>query len=105
MLKVCTQLRIFVYLLIKRSKMNTTTMRDLRANMKAHFDALEEDHDILLVPRSGNKEAIVMMTLSEYNSIKETEYLLSSPENKRVMEQAMAELEGGETVAFITEDE
>lgn len=84
--------------------MNTTTMRDLRANMKAHFDALEENYDVLLVPRSGDKEAIVVMTLSEYNSMKETEYLLSSSENKRVIEQAMNELEGGETVAFTTED-
>ena len=84
--------------------MNATTMRDLRANMKAHFDALEEDYDVLLVPRSGNKEAIVVMTLSEYNSMKETEYLLSSPENRKVIEQAMNELEAGETVAFTPED-
>ena len=85
---------------VNNMTMNTTTIRDLRANLKTYFDALEEDHDILLVPRGGNKEAIVMMTLSEYNSMKETEYLLSSPENKKVIEQAMAELEGGETVPF-----
>lgn len=80
--------------------MNTTTLRDLRANMKAHFDELEENHDVLLVPRSGSKEAIVVMTLSEYNSMKETEYLLSSQENRSIMEKAMKELDGGETVAF-----
>ena len=84
--------------------MNTTTLRDLRANMKSHFDALEENKDILLVPRSGEKEAIVIMTLSEYNSMKETEYLLSSPENKKVMEQAMSELENGDTIAFNEEN-
>ena len=80
--------------------MNTTTMRNLRANMKSYFDSLEENKDILLVPRSGNKEAVVIMTLSEYNSIKETEYLLSSAENRKVIEKAMAELEGGDTVEF-----
>ncbi|MEQ9302069.1 MAG: type II toxin-antitoxin system Phd/YefM family antitoxin [Cyclobacteriaceae bacterium] len=84
--------------------MNTTTLRDLRANMKAHFDELEENQDVLLVPRSGNKEAIVIMTLSEYNSMKETEYLLSSHENAKVMEKSMRELEGNETVEFDISD-
>jgi len=84
--------------------MNTTTLRDLRANMKAHFDKLEDDHDVLLIPRSGNKEAIVVMTLSEYNSMKETEYLLSSVKNRKVMEKAMTELEKGETVVFDPEN-
>ncbi len=84
--------------------MNTTTLRDLRANMKAHFDKLEENQDILLVPRSGNKEAMVVMTLSEYNSMKETEYLLSSPENVKVMEKAKRELDGDQTVAFDLSD-
>lgn len=80
--------------------MTTTTMRDFRANMKNYFDALENDKDILLVPRQGNKEAIVMMTLSEYNSIVETDYLLSSEENRVVIEKALKELEGGDVVEF-----
>ena len=85
--------------------MNTTTIRDLRANMKAYFAKLEADQDVLLIPRSGNKEAIVIMTLSEYNSMKEMEYLLSSRANRKVMEQAMEELEGGETVSFKLEEQ
>jgi len=75
-------------------------MKKLRANMKSYFDSLEEDRDILLVPRQGQKEAIVIMTLSEYNSIVETEYLLSSAENRKVMEKAMKELENGSVVEF-----
>ncbi|MEM7550121.1 MAG: type II toxin-antitoxin system Phd/YefM family antitoxin [Bacteroidota bacterium] len=80
--------------------MDTTTLRDLRANMKAHFDSLDENKDILIVPRSGEKDAIVIMTLSEYNSIKETEYLLSNPENRKVLETSMKELERGDTIDF-----
>ena len=68
--------------------------------MKSYFDSLEEDRDILLVPRQGQKDAIVIMTLSEYNSIVETEYLLSSAENRKVMEKAMQELENGSVVEF-----
>jgi len=86
-------------------KMNTVTLRDLRSNMKTYFDKLEENQDVLIVPRSGDKEAIVLMTLSEYNSMKETEYLLSSPTNRKIMEQAMIELDGNETVEFKVKDE
>ncbi len=80
--------------------MNTTTMRDLRANMKAHFDAVEDNQDVLLIPRSGKKEAIVIMTLSEYNSMTETDYLLSSESNRKFMEEAKRQLEAGEVVEF-----
>jgi len=78
--------------------MTTTTMRELRANMKTYFDALEDDKNVLLVPRQGKREAIVIMTLSEYSSIVETDYLLSTQENRIVIENALKELEGGEVV-------
>ena len=80
--------------------MNATTMRDLRANMKAYFDAVEDNQEILLIPRSGKRETMVIMTLSEYNSLMETDYLLSSEANRKVMEQAKRELETGEVVEF-----
>jgi len=85
--------------------MNTATLRDLRSNMKTYFDELDENKDVLIVPRSGGREAIILMTLSEYNSMKETEYLLSSPANRKIMEQAMLELEGNDTIEFKVEDE
>lgn len=84
--------------------MTTATMRDLRANMKAYFDSLEEGKQVLLVPRQGKKEAIVIMTLSEYNSIVETEYLLASKENRKVLEKAMKELEGDEVIEMNMKD-
>jgi len=84
--------------------MNTTTMREFRANLKAYFDSVEDNQDILLIPRSGKKEAMVIMTLSEYNSMKETEYLLSTEANRRSLEKSMKELEEGKTVKFKLED-
>jgi len=84
--------------------MNTTTMREFRANLKAYFDSVEDNQDVLLIPRSGTKEAMVIMTLSEYNSMKETEYLLSTKANRRSLEKSMKELEEGKTVKFKLED-
>jgi len=84
--------------------MNTTTLRDFRANLKAYFDSIEDNQDILLIPRSGKKEAMVIMTLSEYNSMKETEYLLSTEANRQVLEKSMKELEEGKTVKLKLKD-
>jgi antitoxin YefM len=80
--------------------MTTTTIRELRANMKTYFDSLEDNKEILLVPRQGDKEAIVIMTLSEYNSITETEYLLSTKSNRKVIEKALKELDNEEVTEF-----
>ena len=80
--------------------MTTATMRELRANMKSYFDSLDDNKEVLLVPRKGSKEAIVIMTLSEYNSIVETEYLLSTEENRSVIEKALEELESGNVHEF-----
>ena len=78
--------------------MTTTTMRELRANMKNHFDALDENKDILIVPRKGEKDAIVIMTLSDYNSMADTEYLLSTEANRKVINKALKELDSDELV-------
>lgn len=84
--------------------MTTTTIRELRANMKSYFDSLEDNKDILLVPRQGDKEAIVIMTLSEYNSLTETEYLLSTEANRNVIEKALKELDSEEVTVFKIEE-
>jgi len=71
--------------------------------MKNHFDALDDNKDILIVPRNGDKEAIVIMTLSEYNSMVETDYLLSTEANRKHLEQSLKQLDSGKTKELILE--
>ena len=80
--------------------MTTTTIRELRANMKSYFDLLEDNKEVLLVPRQKGKEAIVIMTISEYNSITETEYLLSTDSNRKLIEKALLELDNSKVTEF-----
>jgi len=80
--------------------MTTTTFRKLWANLKSYFDSVDENKDILIVPRNGDRDAIIIMALSEYNSIVETEYLLSTEANRNMLEQSLNELENDETVEF-----
>ena len=72
--------------------MQAATLEDFKSNMNKYLDTIEESYDILVIPREEDKEAIVMMTLSEYNSIMETEYLLSTKENRDVMARSLAQL-------------
>lgn len=73
------------------------SMTDLRANMAKYFDEVEADHAELVVTRQG-REPLVLMTLSDFESMNETMYLLSSPANARMLRESIAELEAGKGV-------
>jgi antitoxin YefM len=56
-----------------------------------------EDHETLIIHRPGGK-SVVMMSLDEYNSQKETEYLLSSPKNAERLLNSIKNIEEGKTI-------
>ena len=68
--------------------MRTANYTDLRANLKGYIDSVIDDCDTVLINR-GNGTGVVMISLEEYNSLKETEYIMSS-------EQTMNDIRKGE---------
>jgi antitoxin YefM len=58
--------------------MRTTNYTELRSNLKTFLDGVVEDNEALIVQRPGNT-SVVVVSLDEYNAIKETEYITSSP--------------------------
>lgn len=58
--------------------MRITNYSELRNNLKSYLDGVINDSEPLIVHRSGN-ESVVVISLEEYNSIKETEYIMKSP--------------------------
>lgn len=77
--------------------MDVMTYSDARKNLKAVMDKVVEDHSEAIITRR-NGEAVVMVSLSDWNSIRETEYLLRSPENARRLRESIAQLDRGEGV-------
>lgn len=77
---------------------------EFRNNLKKYLDAVEEDEDTLIVTRSKGRGAVVI-SLSEYNSWKETEYLLSSKANAEALRQSEKEFEEGKFIEFILPDD
>lgn len=74
--------------------MEVVTYSEARKNFKAIMDRVVDDCDQTIVTRQGG-EPVVMVSLSEWNSIKETAHLLSSPKNAQRLRDAIAELDAG----------
>jgi antitoxin YefM len=76
--------------------MNITTVSNFRKDAKKYFDQVIEDQDVLVITRSDG-QTTVMMTLEQYNSTAETEYLLRSPANAQRLRKSLADAHAGKT--------
>ena len=56
--------------------METVNYSNFRSNLKYWFDKVINDVSDVIIKRKGRKD-LVLITLDEYNSLKETIYLLS----------------------------
>ncbi|WP_019481857.1 type II toxin-antitoxin system Phd/YefM family antitoxin [Arthrobacter sp. TB 23] len=78
--------------------MKTMTYSESRANYAATLDAVLDDREEVVITRAG-KEPVVIVSLEDYQSLKETAYLLRSPENARRLLGAIENLERGDGIA------
>lgn len=60
--------------------MDTVSFSDARSAFKAVLDRVVDDSDCTIITRSM-KEDVVLMSLTTYNGLIETLYLLQSPAN------------------------
>jgi antitoxin YefM len=74
----------------------TVNFTQLRQNLAAELDSVIDDAEEVVVTRSGH-EPVVIVPLAEYESMKETEYLLRNPDNAAALRRSIAEMERGET--------
>ena len=83
--------------------MDAITYTAARANLARTMDRVCEDHDPIIITRNS-EQAVVMLSLEDYNALTETAYLLRSPANARRLLESVAELEqGGGTARELTE--
>jgi antitoxin YefM len=78
---------------------NVMTFRDVRASLKDVMDRVIHDRVEVVVARK-TREAVVIMSLDEYNAIQETLYLQKSPENERRLRASIAQLDAGEGAEY-----
>lgn len=73
----------------------TMSFTETRANLAAALDAVESDAEELVITRAGH-EPVVVVTLAEYESLKETDYLMRSPANARRLREAIEQDRAGD---------
>lgn len=76
--------------------MNAISVTELRKTLAATLDRVTADHDYTIITREGGKPAAVLMSLEDFASWQETDYLLRSPANREALLASIAELEAGE---------
>jgi antitoxin YefM len=56
--------------------------------------------EVIIVPRNKENEAVVIMSIQEYNSLKETEYLLSTKNNLKRLQESIEQISEGKTISY-----
>jgi antitoxin YefM len=75
--------------------MDHVSYTELRQNLKKHLDKVCNDRAPLVVTRR-NGEPVVVLALSEYESLEETLHLLSNPANAERLLRSIAQAEAGQ---------
>ena len=74
--------------------MEIVTYSETRANLKAIMDRVVNDHVPIAITRQRGKP-VVMVDLDDWNSMTETRYLLSTPNNARRLMESIADADAG----------
>ncbi|MDO8965977.1 MAG: type II toxin-antitoxin system prevent-host-death family antitoxin [Algoriphagus sp.] len=77
--------------------MEVTSYSKFRENMKSYLDNVVNDSRPLYVTRT-NGEDVVVLSKSDYESMQETYYLMSSPKNAERLLEAIKDLDEGKGV-------
>lgn len=74
--------------------MRTMTYSESRAKYAETLNAVTDDREEVVITRAGHDD-VVIVALDDYQSLKETAYLLKSPENARRLLASIDRLERG----------
>lgn len=74
--------------------MKTMSYTESRARYAEVLDSVVNDREEVVVTRAGHEPAVIV-SLDDYESLKETAYLLRSPANARRLLASIDELESG----------
>jgi antitoxin YefM len=75
--------------------MKAITYTAARADLASTMDRVCEDRAPITITRSGKGQAVVLLSLEEYEQLEETAHLLRSPANARRLMSAVENLARG----------
>jgi antitoxin YefM len=81
--------------LYRRLVMKTLSYTESRARYAEVLDSVVNDREEVVITRAGH-DPVVIVSLADFESLRETAYLMRSPSNARRLLDAMERLEGGQ---------
>jgi antitoxin YefM len=83
--------------------MNAKTLAEAKADLEKLIDEAVENHEPVIITREG-KPPVVLMSLSDWISAEETEYLRRSPANRRRLTRSIRDANKGKFAKVTTLD-
>ena len=77
--------------------MQVVNFTEARNNLKSIFDDVYHNSEAVIVNRK-NAENVVIISLDDYNSMNETEYLLRSENNRKHLLESISSARAGRVV-------
>jgi antitoxin YefM len=92
-----------LYNMKEAAMVDVTTYSEARQNLAKLLDRVVKDNEPVIVARK-KRGSVVLVALSEWNSIQETLHLFSTRANARALLDAMDDLDAGKGIEMTTEE-
>ena len=83
--------------------MEAVNFSEFRENLKGFFDKSYDNHEAIIVTRKEGKNMVVI-SMEDYNSIMETNYLLSNKANAEHLFKSIEQIKKGKKIERKLED-